>query len=51
LININPHELLFCEINEGLYNELRIEFNDERGKNLVILDENLVITLYLTLEE
>jgi hypothetical protein len=51
LININPHELLYVDINNGLYNELSIEFFDERNQKLVILDENLVITLYLKLNE
>jgi len=50
-INERPNTLLYVNINEGSYDKLVIELYDEFNQPLVILDENLVITLYLTLEE
>jgi hypothetical protein len=50
-INEKPNQLLFVNINEGSYNQLTLEFFDEFNRPLVILDENLIITLYLSLDE
>lgn len=46
-----PNSLLFVNMNEGNYQNLTIEFFDEFNNPLVILDENIIITLYLTIED
>jgi len=50
-INEKPNQLLYLNIVDGNYQNLIIEFFDELNKPLVILDENIIITLYLNLEE
>jgi len=50
-INEKPNQLLYLNIIEGNYQNLIIEFFDELNNQLLILDENIIITLYLNLVE
>jgi hypothetical protein len=50
-INEKPNQLLFLNIVDGNYQQLILEFYNEFNQPLVILDENLIITIYLNLEE
>jgi hypothetical protein len=50
-INVSVNEMLFVNIVEGNYNQLILELYDEFNNPLLILDENIVITLYLNLIE
>ena len=50
-INERPSSLLYVNINSGFYDRITLDLYDELNQPLLILDENLIITLYLTLEE